>query len=479
MRCLTLARQLASSRWAVGIACTAETLTVAPSLASQIETLEAMNVTSLDAAALAKRWPAGCDVLVVDHYSLDSRFESSCRGWAASIVAIDDLADRPHDCDLLVDATPARIAGEYASLTPANALVVTGTEYALLRPEFVAAREAALARRAATEKVQRILVSLGLTDLHGFSEDVVRALLRMNSTFLIDVVIGVTAPSKEALERLATQEPRLCVHVAPTSMASLIAAADLAIGAGGTTSWERCCLGLPTVLIILAENQRLTGRRLQEAGAAVLAPGTSGQDISDVVGQLVNDRRSLQNMAAAAALLVDGRGSERVGLAISGLVAGPRDSAKGVNIRPATLGDSRRVWTWRNDSESRENSRSRDLIAWTDHASWFARRLADSRNLMLIGVVRNEPVGVVRFDHSANDELEVSINLAPDKRGTGLGTKLLATACAAVTEERPRTSLIAYVKKENLRSRRLFEACQFKLMASSSDPLPYKRPAPL
>lgn len=478
MRCLTLARRLVASGWAVGFACAAETLTVVPSLAADMEVLEAIDGQSLDAAALARRWPNGCDVLVVDHYSLDARFETSCRGWAANVVAIDDLADRPHDCDVLIDATPTRDILEYSDLTPANALVLTGAEYALLRPEFAAVRREALARRNGVANVRRILVSLGLTDLNGVSEQAARVLLAMNANFMIDVVIGAGAPSKAALEQLAAQDSRLCVHVDPTNMAILMASADLAIGGGGTTSWERCCLGLPTVIMVLADNQRLPSTRLQEAGAALLASDTSGHRISDIVGRLANDSQSLRRMAAAAALLVDGRGSERVCLAISGLLVGPNESEKRLNIRLATINDSRQIWTWRNDSESRAGSRSSDFISWTDHANWFRRRLADSRSFILIGVIRNEPIGVVRFDYSADAEFEVSINLAPDKRSTGLGTRLLAAACAVFNDQRPSASLIAYIKKENLRSRRLFETCQFDLVATASDLLSYRRPAP-
>jgi UDP-2,4-diacetamido-2,4,6-trideoxy-beta-L-altropyranose hydrolase len=459
IRCLTLAKHLVSSGWVVGFACTAETLTIVPSLAAHVELLEAADGSSLDAQALARRWPSGCEVLIVDHYSLGARFETACRGWAARIVAIDDLADRHHDCDLLIDATPTRAVSDYDNLTPAGALVLTGADYALLRPKFATERQEALPRRAELEKVERIFVSLGLTDMHGVTEPVARALLGMDATFLIDVVIGGVSPSRAALEELAAHEPRLFVHVDPPDIAKLMAKADIAIGAGGTTSWERCCLGLPTVLLVLADNQRLVAASLQKVGAAVLASSAPNQVIADIVAhvsRLADDGRLLRRMAAAAALLVDGRGSERAVIAIRGLLAGRDQAGVGVGIRTATRQDSRQVWAWRHDPMSRANSRNSEPIAWANHERWFTR-----------------------FDHSTDAELEVSINLAPGKRGFGLGAKLLAIACAAVNGERPCAALVAQIKKDNLRSQRIFEACQFNLVATASDDLlAYRRPAP-
>jgi len=478
VRCLTLAKHLASSGWVIGFACTAETLTIVPSLAAHLEVLEVADGRSLDAAALAQRWPSGCDVLIVDHYSLDARFETSCRGWAASIVAIDDLADRHHDCDLLIDATPARAASDYDNLTPASALVVTGPEYALLRPEFEAMRRETLSRRAAMERVERVLVSLGLTDMHGRTELVARTLLGMDAKFSIDVVIGAAAPSRTALERLATGEPRLSVYVDPPDMAKLMAAADIAVGAGGTTSWERCCLGLPTVILTLAKNQQLLVAGLKNAGAAVLTLSAADHGTSDIivhVGRLANDGRLLRSMAAAAASLVDGRGSERAAMAIRGLLVGHDQAGTRVRIRAATLRDSRQVWAWRNDRLSRANSRNSALIARSDHERWFAGKLDSRCDATLIGVVQKESIGVVRFDGSAEAELEVSINVAPSKRGFGLGSKLLAAACATINDERPHVGLIAYIRKENLQSQRVFEACGFSQVASNDELLSYRR----
>jgi UDP-2,4-diacetamido-2,4,6-trideoxy-beta-L-altropyranose hydrolase len=315
MRCLTLAEHTIAAGWSVGFACSAETLAIVPALADRVELLRGSDSRSLDQAALAARWPLGCDVLVVDHYSLDACFEETCRGWARRIVVIDDLADRQHDCDLLIDSTLGRKAADYAGLVPADALVLAGVDYALLRPEFAARREESLTRRAALVKVERVLVSLGLSDLGGITDGVTRRLLDIDARFSIDVAIGPTAPSRAALEDLVVREPRLGLHIHPPDMDSLMAMADLAVGAGGTTSWERCCLGLPTLMLVVAENQEMIAKELARAGAVVqLKQGgrTDRCSLAKAFAELAANLERLHDMSASAAVICDGKGAHRV-----------------------------------------------------------------------------------------------------------------------------------------------------------------------
>ncbi len=477
MRCLTLAEYMAADGWAVGFACVSESRAIAPHLNDIAELLEGRDLQSLDAEALARRWPSGCDILVVDHYSLDARFESSCRGWAKAVVVIDDLADRPHDCDLLLDSTLGRSAADYTRLVPAGALVLVGPDYALLRAEFAATREWSFARRASVDKVERILVSFGLTDIGGVTARVVRPLLDFDSTFRIDVVLGPVTPSRSELEDLAARHPHLRLHVDPPDMARLMAEADLAVGAGGTTSWERCCLGLPTVLLILAENQQLVANRLEQAGAVVTARMSElgAADVVAKVAHFVANAASLRKAAISAAAVVDGRGSVRIITAVDDLFAPLRQLGFRVDVRAASLHDSELVWSWRNDPASRANSRSSGLVPLADHELWFAKMLADPNSFMFIGIVENEPIGVVRFDRAKHGDFEVSINLAPERRGCGLGARLLSAACASLHSLTPHAAFLAQVRTDNVASRRIFEASRFELINAADNFLTYRR----
>lgn len=315
MRCLTLAEEFRAAGWSVGFAANAESRDIIPRLNNCADLLLGTDTLPLDPEAVKRRWPSGCDVFVVDHYDLGASFEKACRDFARHIVVIDDLANRPHDCDLLIDTNFGRRAEDYGGLVPADAHLLIGADYALLRPEFAAHRAEALARRATLTKVDRILVSLGLTDLGGITARVVQPLLEIDGSFSIDVVIGHAAASRSFLEDFATREQRLCLHVDPPDMAALMASADLAIGAGGTTSWERCCLGLPTLVLVLADNQKMIAEELSRAGAAIRLERYDRIDpkaVAETVAHLIVDFAKLRATADRAATICDGAGAAKV-----------------------------------------------------------------------------------------------------------------------------------------------------------------------
>jgi UDP-2,4-diacetamido-2,4,6-trideoxy-beta-L-altropyranose hydrolase len=476
MRCLTLADGLMATGWRVGFICTLETLSYFPALPNRLEVLDVTDWRSVDAASLARHWPVGCDVLVVDHYDLDSRFETACRGWAAKIVVIDDLADRRHDCDLLMDPTLGRGAEDYYDLVPADALVLTGPDYALLRSEFLGSRRRALARRGDIDRVERIFVSLGFTDVNGLTEQIVRDLLAIAATPVMDVVIGPKVPGRTKLEELADSEPRLMLHVDPPRIVDLMVQADLAVGGAGATSWERCCVGLPTILIVLADNQRSVARSLEAVGAAVATSTPSFPDGTGVATKVMDisaDIPALRNMSRAAAALVDGSGTDRAVIAIQGLLTSLNQQY--FRIRAAASGDRSLVWKWRNDPVTRANSRNSNILSRDDHDAWYAETMVSSDHLMLIGVVENEPFGVARFDRTAGSEFEVSINLASHRRGAGLGRRLLSCACAVFEQRVEHANLFAEIKIGNSVSRRLFEACGFNFFEECCGFVTYRR----
>jgi UDP-2,4-diacetamido-2,4,6-trideoxy-beta-L-altropyranose hydrolase len=250
------------------------------------------------------------DLLVVDHYGIDADYERVIKPFADTILVIDDLADRVHVCDILIDQTFGRRAVDYKGLVPECATVLAGAQYALLRSEFAATRESSLARRATARIVERIFISMGLTDLGGITIEVLDAVLAADTGATIDVVLGPNAMSLEAVRERAARRGGITVHVETTDICALMAVADLAVGAAGTTAWERCCLGLPTVTLALADNQRDTCRYLAEAGA--LFPAGTIEEIATGISQLAASYDDLQSMSAAAAAVTDGQGTARL-----------------------------------------------------------------------------------------------------------------------------------------------------------------------
>jgi UDP-2,4-diacetamido-2,4,6-trideoxy-beta-L-altropyranose hydrolase len=250
-------------------------------------------------------------MVVIDDYCADAKVETPLIEAGFKVVVIDDLADRQHRCGVLIDPGFGRKVPDYQWLVPADATVLAGPDYALLRPEFAAARDTALTRRNA-EGDHRILVSLGLTDVGGHTA---RAAQLLAGLAPLDVVLGSASPCLATVSALAG----VTVHVDAQNMAELVAKADIAVGAGGVSVWERACLGLPSIVIILADNQAKMARALDEAGVVMaldVRDEAFDQRLVAAVERLFCDGELRDRLSRNAAHLCDGRGAERAADAI-------------------------------------------------------------------------------------------------------------------------------------------------------------------
>lgn len=258
---------------------------------------------------------ARCDWLVVDHYALASSWESALRSTCDRLMVLDDLADRAHDCDLLLDQNAGAAAARYAGRVGPRTRLLAGARFALLRPEFAARRDASLARRGMAPW-RRLLISLGGVDAADTTGRVLAALAtaRLPVDATVVVVLGPHAPALAAVRQAAATLPWPAeVRVDVQDMAELLADADLAIGAAGSSAWERCCLGLPTLLVVAADNQRDGAQALVAAGAAWLLGDahTAPARLADGLA-FAAQPDNLRHMQRCAAALVDGQGSARV-----------------------------------------------------------------------------------------------------------------------------------------------------------------------
>nr|WP_294867095.1 UDP-2,4-diacetamido-2,4,6-trideoxy-beta-L-altropyranose hydrolase [uncultured Pseudogulbenkiania sp.] len=258
------------------------------------------------------------DWLVVDHYALDARWETSQRRHVARLMAIDDLADRQHDCDLLLDQNLGRLESDYDTLVPAHCTRLTGASYALLRPEFAALRAYSLQRRQAGT-LRTLLVTMGGVDKDNATGRILQALAgsSLPHDCRITVVMGATAPWLQEVTTLAATLPwPVDVRVNVSDMAQLMADADLAIGAAGSTSWERCCLGLPGIAVCLAENQQFIIQNLEKSGAVHALGFRSEQRFSHQLIAAINhfliDNLLLKKMSLSAKNICTGDGANLV-----------------------------------------------------------------------------------------------------------------------------------------------------------------------
>jgi UDP-2,4-diacetamido-2,4,6-trideoxy-beta-L-altropyranose hydrolase len=480
-RCLSLADALAASGWDVVFATLPETVETMPGLARAGYRCFALLPQQDEAAQLRAHLAEGCTLLVVDHHNRGAEFERGCRGWASHILAIDDLR-RSHDCDVLLDQTPGRLPGDYVGLVPAGCRVLAGAGYALLDRRFRASRRQ---RGEEPGAIRRVLVSFGWSDPVGATALALEALIRAGLGVEVDVVLGANSRSLDRARHLiGTLQPAAQLLTAVDDMAALVARADLAVGAGGISALERCCVGLPSIIVPIADNQRDNAASLSQLGAGqVLRPAMSlGVDeLAEAIRDLAGDRARRQAMSAAGRDLCDGWGAERVAaqvLALGGASSSRAEGAPaGVVIRPALPEDARSVWTWRNDPAARAMSVNEQAIPWEAHRTWFEARLASPDTVMLIGSVGDEAIGVLRFDRSG-EAAEVSIAVAPERRGQGWGRSLLRQGCEMIERKGFARALEARIKPENKASQRLFAAAGFRLYEAGA-PERYRRvPSP-
>ena len=252
------------------------------------------------------------DWLVVDHYAIDARWEDALAPYYNKLMVIDDLADRLHRCDLLLDQTFGRDAADYATLVPTHCRLLCGSQFALLRPEFAALRTYSLQRRAAPQ-LRHLLITMGGVDKDNATGQVLDALktCALPLDCQITVVMGHTAPWLSAIQKQAKSLPWPTQVLADVNnMAQLMADSDLAIGAAGATSWERCCLGLPTLMIVLAENQRFAAAVLEIKGAVRLLDLDANfqANLKQEINTVVNFEASMSHLRDSSSVVCDGNG---------------------------------------------------------------------------------------------------------------------------------------------------------------------------
>lgn len=254
------------------------------------------------------------DWLVVDHYALDSSWERLLKVYCKKLMVIDDLADRGHVCDLLVDQNLGRTPSDYDGLVPTKCKIFAGAQYSLLRPEFEALRNYSLQRRGISSP-KKILITMGGVDQFNVTGQVLKALKQCSfpSDTSITVVMGATAPWIDQVKMLALEMPWVTeVLVGISDMAQKMADSDLAIGAAGSTSWERCCLGLPTLMVVLADNQISIANELSKFGAAFILSSPDEPDFVTSLkmhtSALLNDGLAFRAMQLSASAITSGGG---------------------------------------------------------------------------------------------------------------------------------------------------------------------------
>jgi UDP-2,4-diacetamido-2,4,6-trideoxy-beta-L-altropyranose hydrolase len=401
-----------------------------------------------------------CDWLVVDHYGLGFDWEVRMRHHVRRIMVIDDLAHRRHDCDLLLDHNfSENIESRYDQLVPQNCIKLLGPRYALLRPEFGNIRQV---KRERDGSVARVLIFFGASDPSNETEKALQALhLLARDTLKISVVLGDSNPHFKQISATCSGLPNVTLYRQITYMAELMGKSDLAIGAGGGAMWERCCVGLPSIVVSTAENQEAGSIACAKSGIVLYlgkASRVSVEQLASALDTACSSPWLLLNMSRLGENLVDGKGLRRVTANLSTVK---------IILRIANEKDCKNVYDWRNAEETRQFSGDNSSIPFEKHEIWFRDLLSANDKALLIGEIDGCPVGVLRYDQYGS-RAKVSIYLVPGNKGQGLGTTLLNCGTAWIQKYWPGLRLIeASVKLANEASIQTFKNagfhCQYEL----------------
>jgi UDP-2,4-diacetamido-2,4,6-trideoxy-beta-L-altropyranose hydrolase len=393
----------------------------------------------------------GAQWIVVDGYQFHAPYQRSLQQAGLKILYVDDNAHLEHYWADLVLNQNAHAGEDLYKNREQKTRLLLGPRYALLRREFNNWRGW---KRDTPQVARKVLLTMGGSDPENVTKWILQLLREMEIEGLeITVVLGGSNQHRVSVDE-ATAPAGTILKTNVSSMSELMASADVAIAGAGTTTWELCFMGVPALLIELADNQARVASQMQTLGVArsLRKAKRSKSSFFSLFKELIESRETRSRMAEKGQALVDGYGASRVCSFLDGAV----------RLRRAEAKDSRMIWSWANDPLTRAVSFSSDPISWERHVKWFESQLADSNAMFYVATdAQAAPLGQVRFNVD-NGRGTVSIGLGSEHRGKGLGVKVLDQAVQEVFQTGRVRQLDAYVKADNQASLRLFERAGFR-----------------
>jgi UDP-2,4-diacetamido-2,4,6-trideoxy-beta-L-altropyranose hydrolase len=394
--------------------------------------------------------------VALDGYQFGSDFQRGVKVVGCRLLYVEDYghADSYH-ADLVLNQNICSHVSLYAHRGD-NTKFLLGPEYALLRREFLQFQSGA---GDIPERAARLLITLGGADADNVTKRVIDALA--DSGFEMKVAVGGSNPHlaslRQAAEAASRGTTKVDLVVDSKEMPQLMAWADFAVAAAGSTSWELAFSGLPTLFIVLADNQAGNAWEMERRGFGLCLGEYSQFDeqrFRDSVSRLASDRRLRACFASRGRELVDGLGAQRV----ASLLA----SEDEICLRPVSEEDFKFIWGWANDPMARANSFESAAIPWQQHREWCEDKMNNPRCSFWIACSRNlGQLGVVRFDQK-NGEATISVSMGPHARGRGYGRKIIRFACDQLFQSSEVNLVRALIKPANKASIRVFEGAGFR-----------------
>ena len=487
MRCLTLAHTLKKNRFEVTFICRKLSGNLIERIDSdgfRVHELSAHKQKNIDGKLAHSHWLGvtqkndadECidvlnneefDWLIVDHYALDEEWQNYIKPCYKKLMVIDDLADRNHQCDILLDQTFGRTHKDYLNRIPTNSKSLLGAKYALLRPEFAKFRTPSLSRRTYST-FNHLLINMGGIDVDNITEKILDHLmdLDLSMEIHITIVMGIHAPHLQSVKLKAEElSQNITVLADVQNMAEIMANADIAIGASGATTWERCCLGLPSVQIILSKNQEHLARTLARKKIIWLI-----KEINEI-GDLLKSAPSWMNhVGGLAAEICDGMGSQRVFNKMTDCTViledfGEIDLCSYVNLNQS---DATLALDMRNHEEIRTWMYSKDIISKEEHLSFLANLGIDEKRRYFLVKQKGAVIGAINFSKiNYGSSVDFGIFINPFKKSQGFGSVLESAASEYACTELGAETIKLEVLEQNTKAINFYKRCGFNFVNST------------
>jgi UDP-2,4-diacetamido-2,4,6-trideoxy-beta-L-altropyranose hydrolase len=479
MRCLVLAKALAKSGYCIRFACRRQVGDLFDLLEARgFEVIELVSPSDFCvpnddkdyAAWLQVPWQQDADslltqigqidLLIVDHYGINIEWEVYVKArLACKLFVIDDLV-RTHSADLLLDQTLMREVQEYGNISSTRILV--GCDHALLADNFPDLREKVLDKNEDIKR-PKLLLSMGAMDLANITLKVLSVFshFKKSERPFITVLLSPRAPHYQTVRnfcQINSDWIRFIDFV--DDMAELMNSQDVAVGAGGTTSWERACLGIPSIVIPLASNQINSCEKLASLHAAITMEISEIEaGLSEQYNLLIKKFRAYRRSALA---ICDGLGLMRVLYELKNLL---NDKLTTLTLRKANEDDIEQVFHWQIQPETRKFALNPAVPTWEEHDKWMRLKLACVDHFFyMIDDIKGKSIGVVRLDRLKICEYVISIFIDPTEYGNGYASQALSM----IDSIHSRITIHASVLKENSASQRLFLAANYKRVSNEA-----------
>ena len=397
--------------------------------------------------------------LIVDNYDLGYKWEKTIKPYVNNLIAIDDLANRKHDCDMLLDQNWfEKPYQRYSSLIPQTCSLLLGPSFSLLNANFSRKKRLAL-KSLENQSPKNLFIFFGGSDPYGLTLTCLMAIFdsKYFMKINIDVVVGSNNKDIVKIENFCKDKTNLRLHKQIDNIYDVMLGADLAIGAAGVNTWERISFGIYTIVISFSENHKEILKKIIDNNLICYLGHynqVSKKHITKNLEDKLENISSIKNHMKTFFSLVDGKGAFRASEWIAGNLLKNSWSA-----RPATIDDSDILWMWVNDPDVRKNAINKKKIPKKEHDDWFKKILHNKFSIIYIILIDKIPIGQVRFEKKGKF-LKIDYSLARHFRGRGIAKKMLNTA---IKKLKNKPNLYAEVLNDNIPSKKVFLSLGFQI----------------